>query len=845
MSRLFALFVTLLLPVFAVFAAPVETYLPKNQSYDDSVIKPEDSVGFGIGERHIRHDQMLNYISALAEQSSRMQLTDIGRTYEHRRQILLTISSEQNLANLDSLLLAHHNNEASAPIVVWLGYSVHGDEISGTNAAMVVAYHLAASQSPEVKKMLEQTIIVMEPTINPDGMDRFVNWVNTYRGMTENSDPNHIEHHQGWRTGRTNHFGFDLNRDWLLLSQKESRNRLKYFHKYKPHVLGDFHEMGAHGTYFFQPGIPTRNHPLTPQSNIKMTQLLARYHAAALDKKNRLYYSEENFDDFYYGKGSTYPDINGSVGILFEQGSSRGMQQMTTNGLLTFEYGIQNQVLTSLSTLQGSWQNIDKLKQYRTNFIAESEKLAKKDEVSGYLISEDFDQQKLNYFLDKLSQHQINIYPLSENFKYKDKIYRQGSSFYVPLQQKQYRVIKALFNQQKNFQDNTFYDVSGWTMPLAMDIEFHPVARTWGLNLQAEKWQPAQASIKVLDQNAYAYLIEWHHLLAPKMLNQLLAKGVKAKVANKAFAIKSGANVKQYRPGTIMVSAAIQQNKKWREVLAKISTQTQISVDSVTTGFSESGIDLGSGSFRTIKQPKVLLIGGKGSSQYEAAEALYYLDNLQGIAVSIIEQQRLSRIDLSVYSHILMIDGSYDKISEPMVTKLERWLKQGGVILAQKRAAKWLSDKDILKVDFVSKNQMNQLFDTEGLTYQDKEKLAGRKRIAGAIYHSKLDLSHPLAYGFTEENLPLFRNSTLIMERPSEPFVTVSKYTQQPLMSGYTDENLVNRIANNAAVVAHNVGKGKVIATADNLAFRGYWLGSARLMANSLFFANAFSVPVN
>ena len=844
MSRFLAIFAILLLPLFTVFAAPVETYLPKDQNYDTAIIKPEYSVGFGIGERHIRHDQMLNYMYALSKQSSRMQLTDIGRTYEHRRQILLTISSEQNLANLDALLAAHSNNDASAPIIVWLGYSVHGDEISGTNAAMVVAYHLAASQSPEVKKMLEQTIIIMEPTINPDGMDRFVNWVNTYRGVADNPDPNHIEHHQGWRTGRTNHFGFDLNRDWLLLSQKESRNRLRYFHKYQPHVLGDFHEMGAHGTYFFQPGIPTRNHPLTPKSNIKMTQLLARYHAAALDKENRLYYSEENFDDFYYGKGSTYPDINGSVGILFEQGSSRGMQQTTTNGLLTFEYGIQNQVLTSLSTLKGSWQNFDKLKQYRTNFVAEAEKLAKKDEISGYLISEDFDQQKLSFFLGKLNLHQINVYPLSEDFKYKDKVYRQGASFYVPLQQKQYRVIKALFNQQKRFQDNTFYDVSGWTMPLAMDIEFQPVARTRGLNLQAEKWQPARAPIKALDQQAYAYLIEWHHLLAPKLLNQLLKKGVKAKVATKPFTIKSGTNVKQYRAGTIMVPAAIQQNKKWRGILAQMSTQTQISVDSVSSGYSEQGIDLGSGSFITIEQPKVLLVGGKGSSQYEAAEVLYYLDNLQGIPVSIVEQERLAKIELSHYSHILMVDGSYGKISEPMVTKLERWLKQGGVVLAQKRAAKWLSDKDILKVEFVSKNQLNQLFDTEGLSYQDKEQLAGKKRIAGAIYHSKLDLSHPLAYGFTEENLPLFRNSTLIMEQPSKPFITIAKYSEQPLMSGYTDENLVNRIANNAAVVAHNVGKGKVIATADNLAFRGYWVGSARLMANSLFFAKAFSASV-
>ncbi|MFT7432018.1 MAG: hypothetical protein ACI971_002496, partial [Colwellia sp.] len=392
------------------YAAKVTDYLPTDHTYNQAIPTPESSLGFGIGERHIRHDQLLNYVKVLASSSERITLTDIGQTQELRQQVLLTISSKDNLANLSEILAKRSatgsTDDISSPLVIWLGYSVHGDEISGANAAMAVAYHLAASENTDIKQMLENTLIVIEPSINPDGMDRFVQWANMHRGSTPNADPNHIEHHQGWLTGRTNHFGFDLNRDWLLLAQKESQHRLAYFHQYQPHVLGDFHEMSANGSYFFQPGIPTRTHPLTPSANTEITQLLASYHAKALDKDNRLYYSQENFDDFYYGKGSTYPDINGGVGILFEQASSRGMQQNSDNGLLTFEFGIQNHVLTSLSTIEGAWKNKTELLSYQKNFYKESEKLADQESFSGYLLHETHDSYRLNVLLDKLKQHQ-------------------------------------------------------------------------------------------------------------------------------------------------------------------------------------------------------------------------------------------------------------------------------------------------------------------------------------------------------------------------------------------------------------------------------------------------------
>lgn len=847
-------FFVLLLPACFVGAQPVQAYLPKQATFNDEIPLPIDTLGFEIGSRHVRHDQLTQYFKTLAQHANRINITSIGRTAQLREQILVTISSPKNLANLDTILakrrIPYQNKKASTtdePLVIWLGYSVHGDELSGSNAAMVLAYYLAASEEKNIEDLLQDTIIVLEPSINPDGMDRFVNWANTYRGSANNGDPEHIEHHQGWVSGRTNHFWFDLNRDWLLLTQKESEHRLEYFHQYQPHVLGDYHEMGANSSYFFQPGIPSRTNPLTPKQNISLTKALAKYHAKALDQAQRLYYSEESYDDFYYGKGSTYPDINGSIGILFEQASARGMQQNTINGLLTFEYGIQNHVLTSLSTIEGAWQNRNELKAYRKQFYQQAVSQAKKEQFDGYLFSESQDHYRLNALLKKLTQHQINVYQLSDDFNFKGKNYNKNTSYYVPLEQNQYRLIQALFEQKTDFPDNTFYDVSGWTMPLAMNIDVQALDSTWGLSLAKKPWSTKEIThvSKITTHSTdYAYAFEWHNFLAPKLLNQLQSKNIKAKVATQRFVSQVNDQNRTFSRGTILIPASIQVAQNWGEDLAELAEKTNIELFTINSGLTGEGIDLGSHSFYPIKQPKVLLLGGNKISQYEAGEIRYYLDETLQIPVSVVEHSRLASVELANYSHLILVDGDYGQLSDGNISQLKHWLKQGGTVFAQKRAAKWLAKEDILFVNFIDKKQIDNLFDSQQLSYQDKKKLSARKRIAGAIFATTLDTSHPLAFGYANNTLPLFRNSTLMMNTGPQSFVTVASYNAEPLLSGYADKNLVNLLAYNAALVAHNYGKGRVIATTDVLAFRGYWLGSAKLLANSLFFADTFSATI-
>lgn len=326
------------------------------------------------------------------------------------------------------------------------------------------------------------------------------------------------------------------------------------------------------------------------------------------------------------------------------------------------------------------------------------------------------------------------------------------------------------------------------------------------------------------------------------MLNQLLSKKIKAKVATSGFTSQIEGKQRTFASGTIIIPAGIQSTQSWRNTLAEFASKSNIELVTINSGLTTQGIDFGSGSFKPLTQPKVLLLGGKGIYQYEAGEIRYYLDETLQIPVSVVEHPRLAAVNLSAYSHLILVDGDYKNLSEDNIKQLKKWIKNGGIVIGQKRGAKWLAQQDILSADFVSKKQIDQLFDSEQLSYHDQEKLKARKRIAGAIFATELDLSHPLAFGYTDKTLPLFRNSTLIMEVGQQPFITMAKYKAAPLLSGYTDKNLVHRLAHNAAIVAHNYGQGRVIASTDVLAFRGYWLGSAKLLANSLFFAKAFSV---
>ncbi|MEX0275063.1 MAG: M14 family zinc carboxypeptidase, partial [Flavobacteriaceae bacterium] len=401
-------------------------YLPGDITYDKDIPTPKSIIGHEVGEWHITHDKLMFYMQTLANASDRITIENRGHTFEGRPILLLTITSPANHQKLDQIKREHRaltdtpisqGTEAmdiqEMPVVVYQGFSIHGNEPSGANAGLAYAYYLAAAQGPEIEQLLDEMVILMDPSFNPDGLQRFAHWANSHRSMQLNPDNNDREYDEAWPGGRTNHYWFDLNRDWLPAQLPESRARIKTFHDWMPNILTDHHEMGTNSTFFFQPGEPSRVHPLTPKINQDLTAEIGTFHAKALDKIGSLYYSEENYDDYYYGKGSTFPDVNGCIGILFEQGSSRGHIQESENGILTFPFTVRNQFTTALSTIQAAQQLRTKLLSYQRDYYKGlRNETAKRKAI---IFGSPKDPARARHLAEILKRHQIKVHGLTRD----------------------------------------------------------------------------------------------------------------------------------------------------------------------------------------------------------------------------------------------------------------------------------------------------------------------------------------------------------------------------------------------------------------------------------------------
>ncbi|MDB4438952.1 M14 family zinc carboxypeptidase, partial [bacterium] len=453
-------------------------YLPEIE-YDQNVPTPEEILGFQIGEWHVTHGQIYLLMKTLCQESPNCFLTEYARSHEDKPLIYLTISSEKNIQNIDKIREAHVNltdptlpqklDVSDMPIVIYQGYSIHGNESSGASAAILNAYYLLAAKSEKVKNLLDNSIILIDPVYNPDGLQRFSTWANSHKHKHLVSDTKSREFNEVWPGGRTNHYWFDLNRDWLFNIHPSSKGRIKTFHEWKPDILTDHHEMGSNSTFFFQPGIPSRTNPNTPQLNQDLTEEIGTYHASFLDSIGSMYYTKESFDDFYYGKGSTYPDINGCIGILFEQASSRGHLRETDNGIMSFPFTIRNQMVTSLSTQEAAIALRKDILNFKQDYFR---KRYNSPNTNGYFVFESPDYYKSQFFIDLLTRHKIDVYQTLKDIKIKGQTFDPHNSYIIPKKQKQSTLIKTIFESVTQFNDSLFYDVSAWTIPLALDIKY-------------------------------------------------------------------------------------------------------------------------------------------------------------------------------------------------------------------------------------------------------------------------------------------------------------------------------------------------------------------------------------
>jgi Zinc carboxypeptidase len=834
---------------------PLSYYLP-GETFDTNIPTPESILGYPVGEWHVTHDQLLYYMRELAAASDKVQIQEYARSHEGRALVMLTISSTRNLANLESIKKQHQQlsdhqqgaeiNIDNLPAVIHQGYSVHGNESSGANAALVVAYRLAASQHPDVKELLDNVVVLLDPCFNPDGLHRFSTWANMHKSKYPVTNSESREFNEVWPGGRTNHYWFDLNRDWLMAVHPESQGRLRIFQDWLPNILTDHHEMGSDATFFFQPGIPSRTNPNTPALNQELTKKIGTYHAAQLDKLGSLYYTEESFDDFYYGKGSTYPDVQGCIGILFEQASSRGHIQDTENGRMTFAFTIRNQVAVSLSTQKAAVAMRKELLNYKRDFFKNAIQEARNLPQAAFVFGESHDQGRLAHFVELLNRHQIDIYALDKDISSEGKLFKKGQAYVVPLLQKQSKLIQSIFERRTSFTDSLFYDVSAWTIPLAYNLDYAALDAK-AFSAKGEKIRSHTYEVADFQQSNYAYLLDWDEHYAPRVLNKLLQRGLRVKVAHSTFRIKVGDSERDFQRGCILIPVQNQldftrqkaqdNNDLIYPFLQQLAREDKVAFYSMETGLTSSGIDLGSQNFDLLRSPRVLLVGGEGVSAYDAGEVWHLLDQHYQMPPVIVEAERMEKITLSNYNSIVMVSGSYGSISAKAIEAVKDWVRQGGVLIVCGSAIRWAESSGLANVTFKT-DSTDKTKTIERRPYAKQAADSGTDLVSGAIFQTELDLTHPLAYGFYNQLLPVFRKGALVIEPGKNPYSSPAIYSKNPLLAGYASRKNQQAISGSAAISVTGIGKGRVIALADNPVFRGFWLGTNKLFANALFFGH-------
>ncbi|MBR9826979.1 MAG: peptidase [Alphaproteobacteria bacterium] len=841
-----------LLAAPAAQAAPIEFYQVEGVEYDSSVQTPEAHFGFGVGERPVRHDLMVSYLTEIAESSDRISVETIGYSHERRPILFFTVTSPENHGRIEEIREAHlaqldpANPAGDGPAVVWINYGVHGAESSGMDAVIPTLYHFAAAQGDEIEQTLNDSVILITAIFNPDGHARRINHVEAFAGSVPTTDPSH-EQHNLWVEARTNHYWFDLNRQWLLQTQPESQAWLTQWHHWKPQVSADFHEMGTEATYYFHPGEPLRRNPLIPVEARELTQGIAEHHIEFLDGEGRLFTSEEGFDNFYVGKGSTYPQVNGSLGILFEIGAARGGLIEAERGLVRHDDNVRTQFRTSLTTVSGALAQREQIADYQRRFFAEALAAGEQDRVRGYVFSAEGDPARLNMFVDLLDRHDVDVYALGRDVRAGGRTFEPGEAFIVPMAHTQYTMIRSIFDQPTEFAENIFYDVSGWTLPLAYDLEFAALNTITG-DMLAEQVDPQPMAQPAPPVSSYGYILRWSDYYAPRGLYRLLDEDVEVRIATEPAVILTHEGEIEFGAGTVFVPFMGQEMSRdaIHALVSRIAEEDGVPVFSAMSGSTSNNTpDLGDRrGFRSVDRPEVLVLFDDGLSLYDAGEVWHQLDHRMHIPVTLRRKDELSGLDWSRYTHLIMVGGGNTRLDESVQERMEQWVREeGGVVIATRQGATRMQDiffgSDEDNEAETASDEPLERRDYASMQINDAEHVIG-----GAIFAGDLDTSHPIGFGYSDRFLPLHRNTALILDRPEDdPFAVVVEYAEDPLLAGYASERRQDELSGTPAVVARRAGAGSVILFADNPNFRATFRGTEKMFMNAVFFGGLISRP--
>ena len=865
------LFIALLFPMTALsysFHIDIENGAVRlHGDYNPAIPVPEEILGYHIGERFTDYRNLERYILALAEASDRVTIHQYGTSYQHRPLRVLYISTPENLQRLerireDNLLLTdprttteQRANEIieTTPVTVWLAYNVHGSEASGTEAAILTMYHLAASTDAALIEALENVIIILDPLVNPDGRERYVNFINDVSQRSPNPDPHSMEHSEPWPRGRTNHYYFDLNRDWAWLTQRETQQRVALYKTFMPHVYVDYHEMGRESTYFFFPATPPF-HPNYPETVREWGKTFGEGNATMLDRHGIPYYTGEVFDLFYPGYGDSWPTFNGAIGMTYEQsggGTGRAYERKDEH-TLTLAERAHNHFLTALSTIYTADTNRKELLHYYYTFWQKGIDGSTGD-IKAVLIEEGEDPNRTADLIDVLLQHGIEIHRLTGDATIRNvnryfttdiqhRRFQEGT-YIVNFNQPRSRLAKTLLEPHADLPDTFFFDITAWSLPAAYNVEAF-TARSFVTEQTDQITEAVRPRGMVHGEASYAYLISWKQDKAAAVVWEILKKDYKAHFAVRSFTQQG----RSFPPGSIILYTRFNPNTL-HDDLAALAKEHGVTIYATDTGLSDEGIDLGSNHIRPVVKPKIAIATDRPVSPREYGELWFLFDEVYTVPFTPIRTEQIAEADLSRYNVLILpSDGSghgYTSIIDSStVDKVRRWVHRGGVLITIGGASQFAA-KEASGLTTIATSPDGNNADSKEQTYERREKLMRmglreraeflqRERIAGALFRVGLDTSHPLAFGYGQ-NITVLKRGTQTLQLSDRGY-NVGIFSEEGPVSGYAWERLAEQINDTAFLIDYPMGNGHVILFSDNPHFRMFWHGLTKIFLNATLF---------
>ena len=763
-----------------------------------------------------------------------MKLEQYGTTNERRPLYVTYVSSEENIDNLERI---RENNLKNTGIlegtstttdiaIVWLSYNVHGNEASSTEAAMLTLYKLLT----EHKNLLENTVVIIDPCVNPDGRDRYVNWYNETSSQPYNIDQQASEHNEPWPGGRPNHYLFDLNRDWAWATQVESASRLNVYNKWLPHIHVDFHEQGINEPYYFAPAAEPFHEIITDWQRDFQTKI-GKNHARYFDNEGWLFFTRERFDLFYPSYGDTYPTYMGAIGMTYEQaGHGRaGLGILNDEGnVLTLVDRLTHHTTTGLSTVEIASKNASQLNSEFAKFFDNSGLKYKSYVVKGH--ADNLSSLKL-----LLSKHEIK-FENTTGSKVSGYYYNTGkqgtmsvddTAVVIHTDQPKGKMVKVLFEPNAKLSDSLTYDITAWSIPYAYGLEAIASTSKVGSTVASKP----NNNITALS-DAYGYVSKWNSMKDARFLAELLQHRFKVRFTEKPF--KS--NNTNFDRGSLIITKGDNTHiEDFKNVLNEIAQNHAQTLTQINTGFSQSTPDIGSPDIKLVNNQKVAILSGKGTSSLSYGELWHFFEQQLHYPLTSIRTDNISKTDLSKY-HVLIIPNGYygNVLNDSTMKKLKDWVRSGGKIIAIDGALRSFAGKDGFSLNY--KQTENNADNNNLMPYAARERAYTNNLITGAIFKAKVDDTHPMAFGYKNHYFTLKLGSSAYSLLNSG--FNVAHLDDTKVYSGFAGKDALSHLNNTLVFGEERMGSGSFIYFVDNTLFRSFWENGKLFLVNSIFFVN-------